>query len=53
MVLKSQVTSIDNQKIEIHADSVCIHGDNPSAFDLAVEIKQYLKANQVQIKALK
>ncbi len=53
MVLKSQTTSIENQKIEIDADSVCIHGDNPSAFDLAIEIKQYLEANQVQVKALK
>ncbi len=53
MVLKSQITSIDNQKINIHADSICIHGDNPSAFDLAVEIKNYLKANQIQIKAFK
>lgn len=53
MVLKSQVISIENQKLEIDADSVCIHGDNPSAFDLAVEIKQYLEVNQIQIKALK
>ena len=53
MVLRSQVTSIENQKIDIEADSICIHGDNPSAYDLAVEINQYFEANQILIKALK
>lgn len=53
MVVRSQVTSIEGRNIEIDADSICIHGDNPAALKLAVEIKQYLEANQVQIKALK
>jgi len=53
MVLKSQVTSVENQKIKIDTDSICIHGDNPKAYDLAVAIKNHLLENQIQVKALK
>ncbi|MCL3781341.1 LamB/YcsF family protein [Prolixibacteraceae bacterium JC049] len=52
MVVQSKATSIDNETISIQADTICIHGDNPAAIELAKELRQHLEMNQIAIKAL-
>ena len=50
MVLKSKVMSVDNNEVSIQADSICIHGDNPAAFEVAVGIYHSLIEQGIQIK---
>lgn len=52
MIKHSVVNSIDGIEIPIQADSVCIHGDNPQALELAKSIHNYLLDNGVQIRPM-
>jgi UPF0271 protein len=45
MVQDQQVTSIEQEIIPIHADTLCIHGDNPNAF----EILQFIRNQETTI----
>jgi len=49
MVLHNRVESIEGKRIPIKADSICIHGDNPEAVDMAKAIHAALVDNGVQI----
>ncbi len=53
MIKHSVVESIDGIDIPIQADTVCIHGDNPQALELAKSIQAYLSYNGVQIQSMK
>jgi UPF0271 protein len=53
-MLKSQtVQTIDGSEIQIKADTICIHGDNPAALELASSLRNHLEKNGVEIQALK
>lgn len=52
MITHSVVKSIDGIEIPIQADSVCIHGDNPQALELAKSIHNYLLDNEVEIQSM-
>lgn len=52
MITHSVVKSIDGIEIPIQADSVCIHGDNPPALELAKSIHNYLLDNEVEIQSM-
>lgn len=43
MVTKGTVTAITGEKISIKADSICVHGDNPSAVAFVKEIRKELE----------
>ena len=47
IVTQNQVISHDNFPVKLTAQSVCIHGDNPSAVDLLKAIDEALKANNI------
>jgi UPF0271 protein len=53
MVTDGKVKSIDGTEIPLKADTICIHGDNPAAFDLAVKIYESLQENKITIKPLR
>ncbi|WP_421918007.1 LamB/YcsF family protein [Marinifilum sp.] len=53
MVKEGKVISIEGAEVALNADTICIHGDNPAAFDLAVKIYESLHENKIQIKALR
>lgn len=53
MIQQSVVESIDGIEIPIQADTVCIHGDNPQALDLAKSLNVYLRNNHIQITSMK
>ena len=50
IVLKKQVMSYDNQPVELHAESICIHGDNPQAVAILQAIDQKLEENNIAKK---
>lgn len=52
MVKEGKVTTITGKDIEINAESICIHGDNPEALIFAKNIKETLEKEGVEIKSL-
>ena len=52
MVKEGKVTSVNGTDIEINAESICIHGDNPDALVFAKKIKETLEKEGVKIKSL-
>ncbi len=53
MVLKGTVTSINGKKVDLKADSICVHGDNQEAVELVKNIKKSLQEANVEVSSLK
>ncbi len=53
MALEGKVVSIEGVEIELKADTLCVHGDNPSAVQMVKRIRQELKASGVEVTAMK
>ncbi len=51
MVKEGQVICKDGSEIEMAADTICVHGDNPSALALVKNIRESLEAAGVEIAA--
>jgi UPF0271 protein len=49
MVQEGKVVCIDGSEIELAADTICVHGDNPSALALIKMIRETLEAAGVEI----
>lgn len=49
MVREGKVEAVDGTDIDIKADTVCIHGDEPQALDFAVALKGALKAEGIEV----
>jgi 5-oxoprolinase (ATP-hydrolysing) subunit A len=49
MVREGKVEAVDGTDIEIKADTICIHGDEPQALDFAVALKEELKAEGIEV----
>ena len=52
MVQTGRVTAKDGHDIELQAETICLHGDNPAAVNLAQQIRFSLSAAGVTIAAL-
>ena len=52
MVTEGKVIAITGEEISIRADSVCVHGDNPSAVEFVKNIRAALTAKGVEIVPL-
>ena len=52
IINENSITSIDGDKIDIKADSICVHGDNPDAVEIAVHISKTLTNESVVIQPL-
>jgi UPF0271 protein len=53
MALEGKVIAIDGTEIELKAETLCVHGDNPAAVQMVKKIREDLKAAGVDIIALK
>lgn len=53
MVKNGVVETIDGKKIEITADSICVHGDNEMALEFTKTLREKLSENNVMLKSLK
>ena len=51
MVKEGKVICKDGSEIEMTADTICVHGDNPSALSLVRKIRETLQASGVEIAA--
>ncbi|MGO1580604.1 MAG: LamB/YcsF family protein [Peptoniphilaceae bacterium] len=52
MVKEGKVTTANGKDIDIKADSICVHGDNPRAIEFVKEIKKGLIEADIEIKAI-
>ena len=52
IVREGVVTSIDGAEVEMHADTLCLHGDNPHALGIARAVREALEAAGVSVRAL-
>jgi len=52
MVTEGKVTAITGEDIDIKADSICVHGDNPEALKFVAEIREALIKAGVEITPL-
>ena len=51
MVKEGKVVCIDGTEIDMTADTICVHGDNPAALSLVQKIRTTLQASGVDIAA--
>ncbi len=51
LVTKGQVTAQNGDVINIAADTLCIHGDTDNAYQVALAVRDVLRANGVEIRA--
>jgi len=49
LVIEHQVTAITGEDIELHADTICLHGDTPGAVDLASALRRAFEQAGVQV----
>ncbi len=52
MIKHGTVESINGKNVNIKADSICIHGDNPKAVEFVRKIKAALEDENIKIKKL-
>lgn len=52
MILDGKVRAINGKSINIEADSICVHGDNPQAISFLKKIKKDLTNEGIKFKAL-
>jgi len=53
MALEGKVIAMDETEIELKADTLCVHGDNPAAVQMVKRIRQELKDAGVAVTAMK
>jgi UPF0271 protein len=52
LVKEGKVTAKDGTEIELAADTICVHGDNPTAVTLTDKIRETLAASGIEIAPL-
>ena len=52
MVKTKKVTAVNGEEIDIAADSICVHGDNPKAIEFVDKIRKSLIADGIEVKSL-
>jgi UPF0271 protein len=53
MALEGRVVAMDGTEIELKADTLCVHGDNPAAVQMVKTIRQELKDAGVAVTPMK
>jgi UPF0271 protein len=53
MAKERRIVTTDGSIIEIDVESLCVHGDNPSAIDLVKGIKESLEKEGVEVKPMR
>ncbi len=53
MALEGRAIATDGTEIELKADTLCVHGDNPSAVQVVRKIRETFKNSGVEVTALK
>ncbi len=50
MVIEGKVTAINGEDIEVEADTMCVHGDNPAAIALVETIREEFKKAGIEVR---
>lgn len=50
MVLEQEIDALDGGKVQIEAETLCIHGDNPEAVEIARAVREALTEAGVELK---
>jgi UPF0271 protein len=50
MVEDGEITTVTGGKIKVQIDSICVHGDNPAAVDMARAVRDALTAKGVTVR---
>jgi UPF0271 protein len=53
MAVEGKVIAMDGTEIELRADTLCVHGDNPAAVQMVKKIRQELKNAGVTVIPMK
>lgn len=53
MATEGKILAIDGTEIELKADTLCVHGDNPSAVNMVIKIRELFKTSGVNVIAMK
>jgi UPF0271 protein len=51
MLREGKVRSIDGVDVDVHAETICVHGDTPGAVEFARELRSQLECEGVRIRA--
>jgi UPF0271 protein len=51
MVNEGKVTAVNGQDISIQADTICVHGDEPSALQFVQKLRKHLVAEDIKIES--
>jgi UPF0271 protein len=49
LVADNRVVCVDGSEIELRADTICVHGDNPSALALVRRIRETLEGVGIEV----
>ncbi|WP_347862306.1 5-oxoprolinase subunit PxpA [Salimicrobium sp. PL1-032A] len=49
MVTEGTCSAVDGSTIRMHADTICVHGDNPEALKFTRHLKEELKAEGIKV----
>ena len=49
-ILNKKIATIDNVNINVEFDTLCIHGDNPKAIEMLLNLNHNLKSKGISIK---
>jgi UPF0271 protein len=52
LVSTGKMTSIDGKEIALDIDTLCVHGDTPGAWELAMVIRQVLEGSGIRVAAM-
>ncbi|SDC35108.1 UPF0271 protein [Terribacillus halophilus] len=50
MIQEGKVTAVDGADIDIQADTICVHGDEPEALRFVQQLRERLQAEQITIR---
>jgi UPF0271 protein len=53
MALEGKVVAMDGTEIELKADTLCVHGDNPAAVEMVRRIRQELMDAGLEVTHMK
>ncbi|ADR36568.1 LamB/YcsF family protein [Oceanithermus profundus DSM 14977] len=51
MVLEGKVAALDGGEVEVRAETLCVHGDNPEAVEIARAVRRALEAAGVDVRS--
>nr|WP_318539721.1 5-oxoprolinase subunit PxpA [Terribacillus saccharophilus] len=50
MIKEGKVTAVDGTDINIQADTICVHGDEPEALQFVQQLRERLQAEQITVQ---